>query len=206
MEATPDTPRDMSLTLFEDKPARTLTPGEIRRIGALTVQDERVAGLTDFLHEQEDRYSKMDKASLVDELVRRDKHLALEGRQLADGRLAGNLLRELVRHLLTLSDHATIRKVGDASKAGQIEGILLALGAEPAALQDVKRYGTTLGSGQTPEERAAEFERLASGELAHNEDPTQQARPDVADQVRAHRERNIPAAEALPINQSRGSN
>lgn len=124
---------------------KILTAEEIRRIGALQVEEERSSGLTQFLAEQRGIYEDMSKEQLIEALLARERVLALEGRQLADGRIGGQLLREFVRGLLVQSDHAALRRIGDATKTGQVEQILQALGAPPADASQLKRHGTTLG-------------------------------------------------------------
>lgn len=174
-----------------DLAPRLLSAAEIRRVGALTVQEETNVNTEHFLAEQRKAYAAASREHLEEELLRRDRNALLEGRQLQDGRLAGNLLRELVRHLLTLSDHAQLRRIGDATKAGSIEGILEALGAAPADARMLRLYGTTLGSGKPEEEARAEFEALADGRLPHTGDMTT-GRPDVVESIRERRERQVP--------------
>lgn len=151
----PDLPVHSAPALPDKEPPRLLTPQEIRRIGAMQVEDERVSGITDFLDQQRLVYEDCSKQQLMNALLDRDKTLALEGRQLADGRIQGRLLREFVRGVLSMADHAALRSVGDGTKAGTIEKLLLAMGAEPADLRQIKQDGTTLGNTER-EDRDAE--------------------------------------------------
>lgn len=177
-----------------DLSPRLLTTQEIRRVGALTVQEETRVNTDQFITEQREVYARTDKRELEAELLRRDRNALLEGRQLQDGRLAGNLLRELVRHLMQTADHVALSRLSTAAgnKTLAIDQILLALGAEPADLRLLKEAGTTLGTGKDPAEVASEFAALADGRLAHTDDMTT-GRPDVADSIREQRDRQIPA-------------
>lgn len=178
---TGDVPQDQALTTTGSAPVpdlpvhhapqvgterpKILTPEQIRRIGALQVEDERVQGITDFLLEQRrvyrDNYSKEE---LIEALLDRDRTLALEGRQLADGRIQGRLLREFVRATLNMADHTSLRNVNDGSKAAAIERLLLALGAEPADLRQIKQDGTTLGSADREDKAVERTEQWKKGE------------------------------------------
>lgn len=164
---------------------RGLTPQEIRRIGAMTVVNDNSNNMTQELEQQRRSYQGFSKDQLIEEMVRRDKNLMLEGRQLADGRMATNLLRELVRHMLALADQNDLKhlKLIGGEDQATLNTILKALGAPEADNRMLRLYGTTLGSGQTAEERAAEFAGLADGSLPHTSDNTT-ARPDVAQAIR----------------------
>ncbi len=177
-----------------DLAPRLLTTQEIRRVGALTVQEETNVNTDHFLSEQRKTYEGVSHRELMEELLRRDRNALLEGRQLQDGRLAGNLLRELTRHLLQTADHAALQKLSTAagSKTLAIDDILTALGAAPMDKRMLRLYGTSLGSGMTEEEARAQVEALVDGRLAHTGDTTVGS-ADVADSIRERRERQIPA-------------
>lgn len=129
-----------------DKP-RTLSPEEIRRIGALQVKQNRDLAMEQFCREQRATYVQMGKDTLVDLLVERDRGLASEGRALADGRIQGRILREFVRGVLHMADHAALRRIeGDPTKTSLVERLLKAMGAEPADARQLKLHGTTMGS------------------------------------------------------------
>lgn len=135
----------------------------MRRVGALAVQSERVQAVQDQLVSQRAIYENYGKADLIDALLRRDEQAMLEGRQLADGRIAGRMLREFVRSILGTADAAALRQVEVGAKGGQIERILQALGAEPADLRQLKLAGHTLGRDEAEVQQRAED--LASGKL-----------------------------------------
>lgn len=126
-----------------------LSPSEIRRIGALQVEDQTDQALEQFLEEQKIGYLEQSKENLIAALLDRDKTLALEGRQLADGRIGGRLLREFVRGVLHSLDSKDPRK---------IEKMLQALGAEPADRRQIALHGHTLGPDTTQEERDRKFQ------------------------------------------------
>lgn len=144
-------------------PRRILTSQDILRLGAFTLEQERSEAVLDQLIEQEKVYLqtlKENPQELVKTLLERDKHLLTLGRQVADGRSAGKLLRELLRGLLLAADHASLRAIGDATKTGSIEKILQALGADPADARQLKLHGSTLGP---MEDQAERYERLSDG-------------------------------------------
>lgn len=133
-----------------------LSLDQIRRIGALQAEDTNDRALEAWLESQERSYDTYSKDQLIRELVRRDRALNLEGRKLADGKTAGNLLREVVRGLLRTAD-ATALKQGLAD-ANLVDGVLLALGAEPADKRQLRLHGHTLGvdtEGLTEIEKAS---------------------------------------------------
>lgn len=142
----PDLPVHHAPMLSEDIPRpKILTPTEIRRIGAFQVEEERSLGVDQFVEEQRRVYETCSKEQLLEALLDRDRTTALEGRQLADGRIGGRLLREFVRGTLNMADAAALRRAGDGTQAGTVEKLLSALGAEPADLRQIKQAGTTLG-------------------------------------------------------------
>lgn len=146
-------------------PPKPLSPEEILRRGILSIEEESSEAVERLVTDQEATYRAVlqqpgGQDLLVQALLDRDRQLARTGRELATGRAASKMLREFVRGLLHLADHASLRAVGDATKAGKIEGILEALGAEPADLRTLRLRGTTLGTSEDP---AARAEDLASG-------------------------------------------
>lgn len=145
---------------------KALAPAEILRLGALTLQSERSQAVEDLLEEQHAAYQTIARqkhgvALLIHALLDRDRQLAQMGRQIADGRTASRMLREFVRGLLQTADYRAVLAVGDATKTGQIEKVLEALGAEPADLRQLRLHGSTLGELESGEQAA---EQLASGE------------------------------------------
>lgn len=147
-------------------PPKALKPQEILRLGALTLQQEKSEAVEQLLTEQAQTYRDILKTQgaepLITALLDRDRQLAQTGRQIADGRTASRLMREFVRGLLNMADYRSVRAVGDATKTGQIERVLEALGADPADLRQLRLQGSTLGRLDDPEERA---EHLASGKV-----------------------------------------
>jgi len=146
-------------------PPKPLSPEEILRRGILSIEEESSEAVERLVTDQQATYREVLKRpggqeEILQALLDRDRQLARTGRELATGRAASKMLREFVRGLLHLADHASLRAVGDATKAGKIEGILEALGAEPADLKTLRQAGTTLGTGEDREARAAD---LASG-------------------------------------------
>lgn len=143
---------------------RLVGPAELLRLGALTLEQERSDAIESLITDQQQQYREALKQrgpeALIQALADRDRLLAQTGRDLATGRTQGRLLREFVRGLLQYADHSQLRAIGDATKAGKIEGILVALGAEPTDLQQLKKQGSTLGPLEDPAGRA---EDLASG-------------------------------------------
>lgn len=125
-----------------------LTHTEIRRIGALQVQQQQDHALDQFLTEQKTIYQETPKEELIETLLDRDRQLALEGRQLADGRIGGRLLREFVRGILQGLDSKDPQKV---------EEMLRGLGAEPADTRQLRLHGTTLGPDATQDNRDQTF-------------------------------------------------
>ena len=133
-------------------PPKVLSPAEILRLGALTLQAEQSEAVEHLLMEQRHAYENAPREDLIDALLARDRQLANLGRQVADGRTASRLLREFMR--------AALYVAGGKADARQVEETLNRLGAEPADARQLKQYGSTLGPLEAPEERA---EDLASG-------------------------------------------
>lgn len=191
VNAPDDTQKDeinQQILLLQDEPI--LSTAATRKLGALSVEYEASQSARDFLADQRKDYMSCPASQLVEELLRRDENAFREGRMLADGRMATNLLRELTRHLLQKADGAQLRQLtgaakrgkdalllamehGDGGMPGLIEGLLENLGAEPGDLRQLRLHGSMLGDGRSPQERAEEMEGLASGEIAHTDDATQ---------------------------------
>ncbi len=138
--------------LAKQDPPKVLSPAEVLRLGALTLQAEQSEAVEHLLMEQRYVYERASKEDLIDALLARDRQLANLGRQVADGRTASRLLREFMR--------AALYVAGGKADARQVEETLNKLGAEPADLRQLKEYGSTLGPLQEAEERA---EDLSSG-------------------------------------------
>lgn len=141
-------------------PPRILSPQDLIRVGALTLEQERSLAVEQLLDTQGEAYEQASRADLIEALRSRDWQLAQLGRQFADGRTASRLLREFMRGMLLQSDHAGLDRALAGTKAGKVELILEALGAEPADTRQLKRFGSTLGPLEDPGERAG---RLADG-------------------------------------------
>lgn len=141
-----------------------LSSQEMLRLGALSLQEEQSEAVEQLLTDQQATYQEILRTqgggALLRVLMDRDRQLAGMGREIATGRTAGRLLREFVRGVLAHADMTSLRRVGDATKGGTIEGILQALGAEPADLSQLRKSGSTLGPVEDREER---HERLADG-------------------------------------------
>lgn len=171
-------------------PDHLLSTEEIRRIGAMNVGEEgqvRSHEVDVFLDNQRHQYQAHSKDALIEELLRRDRNALVEGRNLADGKTAGRLLREFVRGVLNVADYADLRKISatSSSKAGLVEHLLQALGADPADARELKRHGHMLGTGQTSEEAEAEIS---------NPSVPQFPSPRVADDIRQHRREHTAGA------------
>jgi hypothetical protein len=135
-------------------PPKALSPGEILRLGALTLQAERSDSVEHLLMEQRYLYEQARREDLIQALLDRDRQLANMGRQVADGRSATRLLREFMR--------AALYQAGGKADPLIVEQTLTRLGAEPADQRSLALHGSTLGPLTPPEERA---EDLASGKV-----------------------------------------
>jgi hypothetical protein len=129
--------------------ADQLTPQQIRRLGALQVEDIADEAMEQFLSQQRAVYEDTSREELIQTLLDRDRNLASEGRAMANGLTGARLLREFVRGVLSAADRA--------DPAG-IERVLQELGAPPADARQLRRDGHMLGTGQTSEERRLELE------------------------------------------------
>jgi hypothetical protein len=116
------------------------TPTDLLRLGALTLEEDRAASVEALLTEQEHTYRRVLERSgpepLIAALLERDRHLAQMGRQLADGRTAGRLLREFVRAVLARAD---------LNAGSEVERILGELNAEQADARQLRLHGSTTG-------------------------------------------------------------
>lgn len=138
-----------------------LQPADLLRLGAFSLESERSEAVEQQLASQREVYEQASQHDLIEALLARDRHLMQTGREAADGRMTGRLLRELMRGLLQQADASELKQLGQATKGKAIEGILQALGAEPADARQLKLQGSTLGPMEDPEER---WLKLQSGE------------------------------------------
>lgn len=127
---------------------RLLNPEQVRRLAAMQVIDEQGAAVTAFLADQKAAYEQAEKGQLVEALLDRDRQLATEGRQIADGRMGSRLLREFVRATLNLVEHR------DLPIETRVNKLLTAMGAEPADARQIQLRGHTLGPASEEEEAA----------------------------------------------------
>jgi hypothetical protein len=129
--------------------ADPLTPQQIRRLGALQVEDIADEAMEQFLSQQRAVYEDTSREELIQTLLDRDRSLASEGRAMANGLTGARLLREFVRGVLSAADKADPMR---------LERVLKELGAPPADARQLRRDGHMLGTGQTSEERRLELE------------------------------------------------
>lgn len=198
-----------ALQEYLNTPVPMLSQTAARKLGAFSLEYERAQSAEDFLETQKKDYADRPKGDLVEELLRRDEAAFREGRMMADGRMATNLLRELTRHLLQKADASALMQLTGAAKKGKVAllaamehgdggipglvaGLLENLGAEPGDLRQLRLHGSMLGDGRTPEERAAEMEGLVDGTIAHTEDLTAGSQR-VADDIVEFRKDHVPA-------------
>lgn len=192
-------------------PEPILSLATVRKLGALSVEQEHAVNVAEFLEQQKRDYASRPASQLAEELLRRDENAFREGRMMSDGRMATNLLRELVRHLLQRADRVQLQGLttaarkglpaltqalerGDGGMPGLIEGVLEALGAEPADLRQLRLHGSMLGSGKISEEVVKEFAQLVDGTLAHTEDTTAGSAR-VGEEIKEFRERIVPKGD-----------
>jgi len=114
-----------------------LSPEQLRRVGALTVEQDRSASVEHHVLEQGAAYKDASKEDLILTLLDRDRLLLSEGKRLADGTVGARLLREYMR--------AAIYASGGQLNALAVERLLEGLGAPPADLRQLRQYGSTLG-------------------------------------------------------------
>lgn len=143
---------------FSPPPPKVLTPQEVLRLGALTLQAESSEAVERLLEDQREVYLTSSKPALVDALLDRDRLLANQGRQIADGRTVSRIAREMVR--------AALYAAGGRPDALAVQRAIDSFGAgapDPAGLVDarqLKLHGSTLGPLKDPAQVA---EGLASG-------------------------------------------
>lgn len=114
-----------------------LPPEQLRRVGALTLQEERSEAVSQHCLEQEAVYKRASKEELILTLLDRDRQLLIEGRRLADGTVGSRVLREFMRASLYAAD-------GKANPQ-MVERVLATLGAEAADARQLQLHGSTLG-------------------------------------------------------------
>ena len=145
---------------YSPPPPAALAPEEILRLGALTLQQESSEAVERLLDDQAETYQRVlqqvGPQALIEALVARDRLLANQGRQIADGRTVGRIAREMVR--------AALYSAGGRPDAQAVQRAIEAF--DPAErgqtdLRQLKLHGSTLGPLESPEKMA---ERLASGE------------------------------------------
>lgn len=161
----------------------------LRRAGALSIPAAYDRETNDLIADQRERYQAFSKDDLIEELLRRDRIAVAEGRALADGTVGGRLLREFVRGVLHHADHTALQQIDrkgrildDGTKAGVVENLLRALGAEPADNRELRLHGHTLG----PQEELSEAEREQIGTEARTAGSAR-----VAKEIRQHRETHV---------------
>jgi hypothetical protein len=137
------------LEILPKKAPKILSPEQIRRLGAMHVEQIHDAQLDTFLEAQRETYEEASREQLIETLVDRDRRLALEGRALADGKMQSRLLREFARAMVT-----GLRS-GEPAK---IEELVQAMGGEPADQRQLRLAGHTLGVDT--DERYAHVEEL----------------------------------------------
>ncbi|HEY9016333.1 MAG TPA: hypothetical protein VIM84_14865, partial [Gemmatimonadales bacterium] len=143
-------------------PARALSSQQILRLGALTVEDDQITALAKLLTEQERTYREVlaleGPEPLIQALRDRDTQLAHLGRQVANQTTASRLLREFMRMALQGSDHASLKRIGDATKAGKIEEVLALMSGSVVDARQLKLHGSTLGPLETEEAREGKIQ------------------------------------------------
>lgn len=184
---------------FQNDPQPILSVSQLRRIGALDAEADQKRVDEQFLASQRANYQAHCKDDLIEELLRRDEAAIREGRQIADGKFAGRLLRDFVRGTLYLADTAELKEGLDTDKRLLVETLLEKLGAEPSDKRQVRLEGSMLGTGETVEEREARIQ-----DIDRNIPTT--PRPDVAEAIRENPKRVAshadPFADVLPAPRS----
>ena len=117
---------------------------QLRRLGALTLQEDRSEAVEHYIMEQRFIYEHASKEDLVWTLLARDRQLLIEGKRLADGTVGHRVLREFMRASLYASE-------GKANPQ-MVERVLQTLspGMEQADARQLKLHGSTLGSVGEP--------------------------------------------------------
>lgn len=141
---------------FSPPPPKVLSPQEVLRLGALTLQAESSEAVERLLEDQETSYrvalQRHGPEVLIEALRDRDRLLANQGRQIADGRTGSRLLREFMR--------AALYKAGGRPDEQAVQRVLEQFGAEGADARQLRLHGSTLGPLESPEVVAG---RLADG-------------------------------------------
>lgn len=129
-------------TEIQPAPAWTeLNPLLAFEAGKHSIELERAASIEIHLAEQKVTYEKVLASGRTDLIVQalldRDRLLAQVGRQIADGRMGGKMLREFVRACLSSADRA-------ADPQALQTFLEEVLGAQKADRRQLKQRGTTL--------------------------------------------------------------
>ena len=119
-----------------------LPPEQLRRLGALTLQEDRSEAVEQHVTLQRHAYEGATKAQLIETLIARDRELMEQGKRLADGTIGGRVLKETMRAALYHAD----------GQVARVEEILTnMMGAEPSDRRALGRHGSMLGQIDTPE-------------------------------------------------------
>lgn len=136
--------------------ARPLPPEQVLRLGALTLEQEKSAAVDALVEDQRATYERCSKEALIDALLDRDRLLAHQGRQIADGRTVSRIAREMVRAALYSAggrvDRDAVQRAIDSFGAGDPAH-------EVADARQLKLHGSTLGPLVDPEKAAEALEK-----------------------------------------------
>jgi hypothetical protein len=145
---------------FSPPPPKVLSPQEVLRLGALTLQAESSEAVERLLEDQEAAYrvalKRQGPEVLIEALAARDRLLANQGRQIADGRTVSRIAREMVR--------AALYSTGGRPDAQAVQRAIDSFGGElkVADARQLKLHGSTLGPLADPEKVA---EKLVDGSM-----------------------------------------
>lgn len=132
--------------------ARPLPAAQVLRLGALTLEQEQSVAVERLLEDQRAMYEDCSKGALIEALLDRDRLLAHQGRQIADGRTVGRIAREMIR--------AALYSAGGRPDAQAVQRAIEAF--DPAEREvdarQLKLHGSTLGPLGDPEKAAAALE------------------------------------------------
>jgi len=130
-------------------PPPVLSPQEVLRLGALTLQAESSEAVEKLLENQREVYKNYPKAALIEALVDRDRLLANQGRQIADGRTVSRIAREMVR--------AALYSAGGRPDAQAVQRAIESFGGDVEVVdaRQLKLHRSTLGPLVSPEQAAA---------------------------------------------------
>lgn len=144
---------------FSPPPPKVLSPQEVLRLGALTLQAESSEAVERLLEDQREVYLTSSKPALVEALLDRDRLLANQGRQIADGRTVSRIAREMVR--------AALYSAGGRPDAQAVQRAIDSFGGELEVVdaRQLKLHGSTMGPLKDPAQVA---EGLASGAVKEN--------------------------------------